>query len=101
MSGSKYNSSKKTDQDMVTAIETSTANLVEEEDMEESPIKEASPTFGKISHLGPVSTKDRLMSKLERFSPYILTAILILLVFLLASVICNISKVGFHLSCSG
>ena len=52
-----------------------------------------SKKFGDIKHLGPVSKREMFLSKLERFSPYIHCFTIVIILFLVASAVSNLSKV--------
>jgi len=89
MSGSKY----KTKQDLQACI--TPASSIEEDDFDIQDQEELNPSkkFGDIKHLGPVSKREMFLSKLERFSPYIHCFTIVIILFLVASAVSNLSKI--------
>ena len=76
-----------------------TQDYEEEEDLGEAGGEEIGKVAAAASvrkygtHLGPISRSERMMSLLNRMSPYMIVSMFIIILFLVASIITNIRQV--------
>ena len=76
-----------------------TQDYEEEEDLGEAGGEEIGKVAAAASvrkygtHLGPISRSERMLSLLNRMSPYMIVSMFIIILFLVASIITNIRQV--------
>ena len=78
---------------MFAIVDTSLADDVSLGSQEEQECPEVRPAKFQMSHLGPVSRRDRLVHQLERLAPYLSPVLLISVLILLPVVLSTICKV--------